>query len=137
MCCFICSGHEFRKKLRLRRVSADNSEYSPLLGSESSLRRGNYSQPSGHTTPLVTVESIPQDAKEDDAQSFSKSTGRTTPPVIIEPVPPGARENDAQSLKEADWEQSGETFLERSLTPSMNNFADFSSIVEGEDNPLL
>ena len=54
----------------------------------------------------------------------------STPPIVVEEKQntPGAY--DAQSLSEAEWERSSETFHVKSTTPSMVNYAEFSTSVD-------
>ncbi|KAL8576338.1 hypothetical protein ACOMHN_048905 [Nucella lapillus] len=79
---------------------------------------------SSERTPLLNSQAAT------DPQHPSYAEGPNTPLVLVEERPtfPGAY--DARSLSETDWEKSTETFHVRSTTPSMVNFAEFSTSID-------
>ncbi|XP_070198504.1 transmembrane protein 184C-like isoform X2 [Littorina saxatilis] len=98
-------------------------------GVQKKLGRGknsNSTAGSSERTPLL----ISQDssvAVTRDAHSIQRPS---TPPVMVEEKQHMPGDYDTQSLTEADWEKSTETFHVKSITPSMNNYAEFSTSVE-------
>ena len=54
----------------------------------------------------------------------------STPPIVVEEKHNAPGAYDAQSLSEAEWERSSETFHVKSTTPSMVNYAEFSTSVD-------
>ena len=54
----------------------------------------------------------------------------STPPIVVEEKQNAPGAYDTQSLSEAEWERSSETFHVKSTTPSMVNYAEFSTSVD-------
>ena len=118
LCVCVSAGRGVQKKLSRNRLSnsAASSERTPLL--------------------------ISQDSSTRVSQGSNSIQAPSTPPVIVEARQNAPGSYDTQSLSEAEWERSTETFHVKSTTPSMNNYAEFSTSVDvtpaaaaGADHP--
>ena len=106
-CVCVLLGRGVQKKLirsKMSNSTSASSERTPLLASQSS--------------------SIMVNPGSSSIQEPS------TPPIVVEEKQNAPGAYDTQSMSEAEWERSSETFHVKSTTPSMVNYAEFSTSVD-------
>lgn len=107
VCVCVLLGRGVQKKLirsKMSNSASASSERTPLLASQSS--------------------SIMVNPGSSSIQEPS------TPPIVVEEKQNAPGAYDTQSMSEAEWERSSETFHVKSTTPSMVNYAEFSTSVD-------